>query len=153
MKTWIGRSARLGSRTRRPTSTLPFSATKGLPQTQERVLQRARPEGLLADRSSVGDHGAVAHYVEAALRGAQQAGARDLDPGVDALVGGVIAKGADLRQPALPPHLVHPLPRLGQGILERLEPLALDARTVPDGHLPAHARQASRARTQAPRRG
>src|SRR6266508_187586 len=139
MNTWIGRSAPPGSRTRRPTSTLPFSATERLPEAGESVVEGCGAEWLPADRPTVGDHRAVAHYVEASLRGADQPRARDLDPGVHALVGGVVAGGADLGQPTLTPNGVHLRLRLVQRLIERLELLPLDLRSVADRDLPAHA--------------
>src|SRR5215218_10030534 len=150
MKTWIGRPAPFGSRTRRPTSTLsgmgaPYpraSAPKRVLKSLEGLIERVGLDLLLPDRAGVGDRGAVAHHVDATLRRANQPGPRDLDPRLNTLTGGMLPERADRGKPRLAPDLLN-LPassedRFSQG--RELLPADLAAMTNSD--LPAHRRAA-----------
>src|SRR5258707_13961438 len=89
MKTWIGRSAPLGNRTRRPASTLSVigaeishdgSAGEYLLQALERVVQRVRVDRLPPDRSGAGHRSPVSHHVDASLGTMDLAWPADFDP-------------------------------------------------------------------------
>src|SRR4051812_36898183 len=143
----MGRSAPLGRRTRRPTSTLsvigpeispPSSGDQRLPEALEGLIQRIRHDRLLADGARVCDRRAVTHHVDAALPTADQAGARDLDPGVDTLIGSVFAEHTDRGEAALEADLLDPPPGFPDRLVERGHLLPVDTGPVPDRHLPAH---------------
>jgi hypothetical protein len=147
MKTWIGRSAPFGKRTLRPTSTLsPIgaeisregSAGKGVSQAIKALVERIRLDRLLADRAGVGDRMAITHHIDPALAGAEEARPRDLDPGLDALIGRVLAEGADGGKPTLTLNLLDSSPSLLNRFVERVELLPPDTGPVPARDLPAH---------------
>ena len=143
----MGGPAPFGSRTLRPTSMLSLigaeisrdaSAAKSRTKALKRLVEGIRADRLLANRPRVGDRRAVSHHVDAALARTEEAGPRDLDSRLDALIRRVLAEGADPGQPTLAPDLLDPAPCVINRLVERAELLPSDIGAMPNRDLPTH---------------